>query len=777
MMDHQLDDAEREQGELIKGFRKHLPPPTELSARDRTFVVSHIEKNPQLKQFVHKGLQRFLANSASLPDGRTLCVIEGQPGTKRFEFFPLVWGSPFGACLRLLLSTRRKAQAVFAVGDPDHIETLQEGKIVFAFYRLGRLVDLKCFDIASSTEANSRFRQLISMCKSTHREIIGADKYIVDASLVRAHSCSEKYFGDDWGRLEWLQLGWLDECQSRSSHAIKRLCDHPSVEAAQNHPLFQDFPLLCRTTSELLVVRSYKHETLRALIELYKSAAIVDLVLELTVASDQISSHESIDADTAAALKEVSSLGFDIWNLLELDAEMSSWGTNQISWRSLALGDKSAVGGEQISLNPDGFSIPADNAARFYWVYKRPAIPTNRSAILSVDDFPIAPKKFVEGFSSWRPELDEAAAEDSIRSLLNEAVAMKEWTIPPNAFVELPLGPFSGVEVTEIRDDVYFVWRTPDNLYLDMSVGVDTQTFANTEIFNEDPDEPFNRRGQLAMQLLMSSIIRDFWVVTERQRLFELKRSRARAQSIETDRRRVVYLPRVRYLGAKFNLRQLTDSLEYRARSQHYVKPFFRKVQPSALQLEIARRAGIIVPAEHTYVRGHYRGLDRSHGQKVYRSRSALALLFEHSREESLEYQERTLTDWFVFEEAVSVLLEKSFGCRIEHRATRGKTDYGIDILATKQSGDIQEIWVVQCKCYRPSNLIGPNHIRELLGAIADMNKDEQTPVRGMLVTTSGFSGDALRLALKHGIHCVSGKDLAAIFDSLNKGSRSSPLH
>src|SRR5439155_24365171 len=142
--------------------------PLAPSAHDRVRSPSQIRGDLARGIFrgAHKGLQRFLANSASLPDGRTLCAIEGQPGTKRFDFFPLVWGSPFGACLRLILPTRRKAQAVFAVGDRDHIETLQEGKIVFAFYRLGRLVDLKFFDIASSTEANSWFRQLISMCKS-----------------------------------------------------------------------------------------------------------------------------------------------------------------------------------------------------------------------------------------------------------------------------------------------------------------------------------------------------------------------------------------------------------------------------------------------------------------------------------------------------------------------------------------------------------------------------------------------------------------------------------
>ena len=152
----------------------------------------------------------------------------------------------------------------------------------------------------------------------------------------------------------------------------------------------------------------------------------------------------------------------------------------------------------------------------------------------------------------------------------------------------------------------------------------------------------------------------------------------------------------------------------------------------------------VIVPAGHMYIRGHYRGIERSHGQKVYRSRSALELLFEQRAEEPLRLEQPALTDWFVFEEAVSVLLEKSFGCRIEHRATRGKTDHGIDILAMKQNGDVRELWVVQCKCYKRSNSIGPGHVRELLGAIADMETDEQTSVRGVLVTTSHFSGDAV---------------------------------
>ena len=119
-----------------------------------------------------------------------------------------------------MLSTRRKTQAVFAVGDHS-IDALEEGKIVFAFYRLGRQAAF--FD----------FSELISMCKTTHREIVSIDKYIEDATLVRAHSCTEKYFGDEWTRLEWLQHGWIDECQTRSFHAVQRLHDHSLVHAAR----------------------------------------------------------------------------------------------------------------------------------------------------------------------------------------------------------------------------------------------------------------------------------------------------------------------------------------------------------------------------------------------------------------------------------------------------------------------------------------------------------------------------------------------------------------
>jgi hypothetical protein len=231
-----------------------------------------------------------------------------------------------------------------------------------------------------------------------------------------------------------------------------------------------------------------------------------------------------------------------------------------------------------------------------------------------------------------------------------------------------------------------------------------------------------------------------------------------------------VYLPRVRYLESKIDLSRLNLELSYKQRSQHYVRHHFRKANPSQLQLEIAKRARKIVPEGHTYIQGHYRGVEGPEGQTVYRSRSAMALLFG-SQIDSNRSIELSTTDWFGFERAVSVLLEKKFNFTIVHRATRGKTDYGIDILATKSVGKQIETWVIQCKCYKPHNLVNPSHMRELIGSIADLQRNGVEVVRGMMVTTSRISGDALSLAVKHGIQCVAGDDLNLILDSINKAA------
>ena len=172
------------------------------------------------------------------------------------------------------------------------------------------------------------------------------------------------------------------------------------------------------------------------------------------------------------------------------------------------------------------------------------------------------------------------------------------------------------------------------------------------------------------------------------------------------------------------------------------------------------------LPEGFTYVRGHYRGGGES--QAIYRSRSAISLLYDIFEPQLQVTDEALASNWFDFENAVAELL-KRLEYSVLHKAVRGKGDNGIDILAEKHKGEVTEIWVVQCKFYAPKNEIGPSIVRELIGSMTDTFHDPTQPVRGMIVTTSHFTPDALRLAIKHGIHTVDGESLNAICSAVNR--------
>src|SRR5262249_15393221 len=154
------------------------------------------------------------------------------------------------------------------------------------------------------------------------------------------------------------------------------------------------------------------------------------------------------------------------------------------------------------------------------------------------------------------------------------------------------------------------------------------------------------------IKVLMAALVRDFWVAEERHKIFDVTaRVQARSHG-EKPRRRIVYLPRIRYdtmrarLGSGFS--QVAAGLNQAARARHFVNSFFRRVDnPSPLQLALARRQNIIVPAGHTYVQPHYRG--GGDIQVVYRSRSAMQLIFD-TIDRAAPTTLSPAEDWFTFE-------------------------------------------------------------------------------------------------------------------------------
>jgi Restriction endonuclease len=361
------------------------------------------------------------------------------------------------------------------------------------------------------------------------------------------------------------------------------------------------------------------------------------------------------------------------------------------------------------------------------------------------------------------PAINPDEAEESAQRLLEEAVALRQWTIPPRARVELPFGPFVAAELTELGDEVYFVWRTEDNRFWRNSVGVENKGFDNIAGFSNDP------RVAAAMKLIMAALVRDFLVAEERRKIFDVKKTRVRGSSAKKQEARIVYLPRIRYIIDINAPKRISEGLKQGARARHFVRAFTRKVEkPSPIQLEIAKNERIVVPEGHTFVRAHYRG--GGGDQRVYRSRSAMHLLFEAvSRPEIYPEQD----DWFEFERMTADLLQNHLGFTVVSRAAKGG-DSGIDIRATKQHGDVTEIWIVQCKCYSPNNPVQPDKMRELVGTMAGVKPEAGQVVRGMFVTSSRYTPAALRTAVEHGIQTIDHDDLINICSAVNRANNRS---
>ncbi len=108
------------------------------------------------------------------------------------------------------------------------------------------------------------------------------------------------------------------------------------------------------------------------------------------------------------------------------------------------------------------------------------------------------------------------------------------------------------------------------------------------------------------------------------------------------------------------------------------------------------------------------------------------------------------------FERRVGEVLEEHGYSDVEHVGKAG--DLGIDLFATDSSG---ERLGIQCKRYGPDKLVGAPEVRLLYG---DMT---HAKVRGMFVTTSGFTTDASAYADSHGIRLIDGERLAKLVAAL----------
>lgn len=340
-----------------------------------------------------------------------------------------------------------------------------------------------------------------------------------------------------------------------------------------------------------------------------------------------------------------------------------------------------------------------------------------------------------------------------VQVLLQEAQEARQWSIPWGARVEVAFGPFVALKIFEREGEFSCHFLDDRDRYLLLPIGLQCRPPKVGEVGilrrrSDDGEHVWNHDAEIALRLIAAAIVRDFLVVEDRAALFSARPMRRRLQG-GRNVHDIIYLPRVRYTSAHPERIIVDDADATRAR--HQVLPHLRRAgTASTAQRFLAQHYGMDLPAGFTFVRPHERGAAAGEERvKVYRSRSASRMIFE----EVAKAPEGSRPDWFEFEKDCARILQGQ-GMRVVHQAANRCGDLGVDLYAVDMAG---QSWVVQCKCWAKHRPIGPDVVRELIGAIASSDRGMAISSRGMIITTSSFTSGAANEAIANGFELIDG--------------------
>jgi restriction endonuclease Mrr len=105
------------------------------------------------------------------------------------------------------------------------------------------------------------------------------------------------------------------------------------------------------------------------------------------------------------------------------------------------------------------------------------------------------------------------------------------------------------------------------------------------------------------------------------------------------------------------------------------------------------------------------------------------------------------------FEKVIAALLQ---GIGFHTEMTEVTGDGGIDIVASLDRPLIGGRYLIQCKRFAPGKLVGAATVRDFYGALTA----DRHAVKGILITTSGFTPEALAFARQLPIELIGGQQL-----------------
>jgi HEAT repeat protein len=81
-----------------------------------------------------------------------------------------------------------------------------------------------------------------------------------------------------------------------------------------------------------------------------------------------------------------------------------------------------------------------------------------------------------------------------------------------------------------------------------------------------------------------------------------------------------------------------------------------------------------------------------------------------------------------------------------------------VDLVARRSVGPVPEVFVIECKAY--ADPVGANDVNVFIGEVTAAQREEDPRVRGIIVSTSGFTRNAKRSAAAAGVTCLTVTEL-----------------
>lgn len=468
----------------------------------------------------------------------------------------------------------------------------------------------------------------------------------------------------------------------------------------------------------------------------------------------QVQEHWKVPIETSAIPQESEpefiylwkALPESIWDTYLFLPKFTDYG-QQVAWVDATNKDV-----RLLRLEPGKF--PAGFLPEDYWQRVPHGNRADWGHLISGGDIYVSRETMENGWGEFAGAADPTQSLECAIQLFDEAVTNKRGTIPNHALVELRFGPFTYIELVEKGSNVFGVLLTEAGEFFEIYI-IPKEHFCSFSLVNCIHGD---RLGPIesGVILLLAAIIRDFWVVEERENVFasRVASERESRRNSADNRPRIVYLPRVHY-QERPDTPHCSDALGLQEKSAHLVSPHRRRLgsgkHASDHQRILATLYGFDLQEGYTFVGPHERG--KTKRETIYRSRSALRSLYHEST--SLNGQPIL---WFQFERDVHKLME-SLGFDVEHISASRRGDDGVDLYATKGSDFDQVNWIIQCKCWHPRRKVSPNVVRELVGVLAGYPQG----TRGMIVATCSFSSGAIESAKAANIRTVDGPEFVAL--------------